>query len=547
MPPKNRPSPITPGRPTGFDGKYERDVWQPEDGHGDPDPKTIEKHRSGEPTHPTWKLFMGEVPTGITAAKLAEHVPRYCYLDDKAVWAVSKIADLPKHDRSRYWPYDFTDKGGNISTVRRNRGRPAYNKTNRLANIQRARPRAPYWLCGGGSLKVEPPASTAAPKEDNNRSSTTTQEPSETPAPSIETQDQPSTGAREVDKPEEAKPKTLKKKEALSTNPPEPKDEKPEQAKPEKKVKNQVIGQLKPKKQLEDSAQEQQEKPKRELAEKLKRQKEEQKPKAQQEQEEESDEEDERPLDDPDAMALVRFGCRKATTPYSDPPSPKGLPDSTALVPRDFPGLQTDGFSGMMTPFTKPPKSLGPSSSSSNSSKRSSSLSSETPHPAKRQRSRLLPYNLPSEVKQRDDELSSLQTQIAKLKGRNAQLEHEHRGLQTQLDKQNADFRKCGQGYVNMKKQRDAFHQATKALRTHVLDKQDELAEFHRYCVGVVEREQELHRLVSENALAARRALQPLEGMHRGLQQVLDVQEERFRLAGLERVWEEVMDEEVQE
>ncbi|KAK7533786.1 uncharacterized protein J3D65DRAFT_660220 [Phyllosticta citribraziliensis] len=482
--------------------KTERPVWQPGDGHGDPNPAVIEASKNKGAGHPTWKLFMGEVPAGVKADDLAKHVPRFCYLDDKAVWAVSKVPDLPKHDRCRFWPWDFTNGGGNISTCRRNRGRPAYNIKKKLASIPRSKGKPRYWFCGSGPLKAPIPESEPAVKEEVEHGRASTSEPSETADPSIESSAEPSTDAPQEKTPEDADLKEKSKKQA---------SEEPEPKEPAQKMPTEQPGE-RHKEQPEC------------------------KPKEQQKEQAAGSEEEKV---DPDAYALVPLRRR---TPLSESPFTAGFSSSSTNMESfpNYPSLSSGG-SNNTTPFTDYPKAG--SSSSPGSSKRSASPTG-TSTPSKRQRSRLQSYILPPELKDRDNEVTLLQSRVNKLQARNAQLEDEKRGLSLHVVQVDTNMRKFGDALTNTRKERDAFRQAATALRTSILDKQDELAECHRYCVGLVERERELQKLVGENAALARKALKPLESMHRGLGQVLDDQEERFREAGLERVWEETMGEE---
>jgi hypothetical protein len=107
------------------DGKRTRPVWRPGDGNGDPSRHTIERTIGQMKGHPTWKLFMGEVEIPIIIDTLSEP-PHYVYLDDKACYTIWCTKAYTNEELREFWPFDF-DHQGNISTARKQRGRPAYS------------------------------------------------------------------------------------------------------------------------------------------------------------------------------------------------------------------------------------------------------------------------------------------------------------------------------------------------------------------------------------------------------------------------------------
>ncbi|KAF2002005.1 hypothetical protein P154DRAFT_595614 [Amniculicola lignicola CBS 123094] len=106
------------------DGKRMRQVWKPKDGDGDSSTYVVERSINLLRGHPTWKLYMEEVPIPITRGS-KEEPPRYVYLDDKACHAVHSTNIYTNEELRLYWPFDFNHQG-HIKAGRKNRGRPAH-------------------------------------------------------------------------------------------------------------------------------------------------------------------------------------------------------------------------------------------------------------------------------------------------------------------------------------------------------------------------------------------------------------------------------------
>lgn len=106
------------------DGKRTRAVWRPGDGDGDTTQHIIERTKNTLHGHPTWKLFINDIPEPIVRGGPGEP-PRYVYLDDASCYTVWKSKAYTNEELRAYYTFDF-DHQGNIRAGRSNRGRPAW-------------------------------------------------------------------------------------------------------------------------------------------------------------------------------------------------------------------------------------------------------------------------------------------------------------------------------------------------------------------------------------------------------------------------------------
>jgi hypothetical protein len=107
------------------DGKRMRVIWKPGDGDGDSSYHHVERSLNTIKGHPTWKLFVDEVAIPIVRGSENEP-PHYCYLDDRACYAVYCSREEYSPDEMRkFWPWDF-DHQHHVRQGRKNRGHPAY-------------------------------------------------------------------------------------------------------------------------------------------------------------------------------------------------------------------------------------------------------------------------------------------------------------------------------------------------------------------------------------------------------------------------------------
>jgi hypothetical protein len=120
-------------RPAISDGKTNRAIWRPEDGHGDPSVLLFERSRYTVGGHPTWKLYCGDAPEKIDGVLIEP--PRNCYLDDRAAYKILHWDGFTKANRGRLWRNDFTTNGA-LRPGRKNRGRPAFFQSGEVAFVQ---------------------------------------------------------------------------------------------------------------------------------------------------------------------------------------------------------------------------------------------------------------------------------------------------------------------------------------------------------------------------------------------------------------------------
>ncbi|KAL1391367.1 hypothetical protein HDK64DRAFT_267089 [Phyllosticta capitalensis] len=527
-------------RPTWFDGKVDREVWQPDDGNGEATPALIESAKGKKGGHPGWKLFMGEVPAEVTPS----NPPRYCYLDDKAVWAISKHRKLSKEERHRFWPFDFTPQGRITSgQARPPRGRPAFIGGVKLASIPRTG-RKTYYFCGSGSLKAAVPPEPATPKkEDAAATAGRTQEPSQTPAPSIEQSVQPVVGAQRTETPalkpseqpagkptakQPTKPaeKPVGKPSAMTKPLVKPAD--PPSMKPS--ATPSVKQSATPAKPLEKPAEKPPAKPMATIPL--------DKPQAQVPARTHKESSKVPSLDmsgdkspaDPDAMALVRLRQMSTMTGYSDSSSSPGPRNPSAMVRSGFDfSAYTAKSPGKTSQFQDRPNPL--TSSSLGSSKRSSSPGSPLP-PVKRQRSRLEPYVLPPEVTERDDEMERLRAENRRLRGLNAHQQNQLASAVVQIRQKDAML-------AQAIKERDAYKFAARKYHTERLDCLDDIAQRHKADLKVIQFRKELQALVDKVVSSSAGEVVPLQETDRTLGQTPDDIERYFRENEMEQQWRE--------
>ncbi|KAF2116318.1 hypothetical protein BDV96DRAFT_48166 [Lophiotrema nucula] len=106
------------------DGKRMREIWKPSDGDGHDNAGLVERSMNNIKGHPTWKVFMGEMPTAFQRGTQDEP-PHYCYLDDYACHAVLASKAYTNEELNKFWPFDFNQQGV-VKQGRKNRGRPAF-------------------------------------------------------------------------------------------------------------------------------------------------------------------------------------------------------------------------------------------------------------------------------------------------------------------------------------------------------------------------------------------------------------------------------------
>lgn len=106
------------------DGKRMRMVWKAGDGNGDPSAHIVERSMNLVRGHPTWKIFIEDVPLPIVRGS-SDEPPRFCYLDDRACYAIYCAKEYSDAELREFWPWDFNHQG-NIKRGRMNRGNPAF-------------------------------------------------------------------------------------------------------------------------------------------------------------------------------------------------------------------------------------------------------------------------------------------------------------------------------------------------------------------------------------------------------------------------------------
>ncbi len=145
-------------RPTMFDGKTQRQIWQPGDGNGDANVDILETAQARNNTrgHPTWRIFNGTVGAFIRGVK---EPPLRCYLDDKAAFNIIRSNAYTNVEKHRYWPFDFA-VNGLMRSGRKNRGRPAYEpgSQNVIASTDGQKRTGPYYFYGAAGPPTADPS-----------------------------------------------------------------------------------------------------------------------------------------------------------------------------------------------------------------------------------------------------------------------------------------------------------------------------------------------------------------------------------------------------
>ena len=153
--PRPKPTLLPPVRPMMWDGKVERAIWRPSDGNGDPNVELFEKSQYLGRGHPTWKLFVGDVPEDITIGE--NEPPRYAYLDDKAAYAILNSSAYTNREKQLYWGMDYNNSG-RMKRGRSNRGRPAYKDDSQTTFASIAQPgRFPDYVFTGETAESRAP------------------------------------------------------------------------------------------------------------------------------------------------------------------------------------------------------------------------------------------------------------------------------------------------------------------------------------------------------------------------------------------------------
>jgi hypothetical protein len=153
--PRPKPALLPPVRPMMWDGKIERAIWRPGDGNGDPNVELFEKSQYLGRGHPTWKLFVGDVPEDITIGE--NEPPRYVYLDDKAAYAILNSSAYTNRKKQLYWGMDYNNSG-RMKRGRPNRGRPAYKDDNQTTFASVTQPgRFPDYVFTGETAESRAP------------------------------------------------------------------------------------------------------------------------------------------------------------------------------------------------------------------------------------------------------------------------------------------------------------------------------------------------------------------------------------------------------
>jgi hypothetical protein len=106
------------------DGRRMRVVWRPGDGDGNPNQQIVTRYLNLVNGHPTWRIYTSNIKLPITRGS-PEEPPHYCYLDDRACYAIYCSEAYTLKEKGEFWPSDF-NKFGNIRKVRLNRGSKAY-------------------------------------------------------------------------------------------------------------------------------------------------------------------------------------------------------------------------------------------------------------------------------------------------------------------------------------------------------------------------------------------------------------------------------------
>jgi hypothetical protein len=99
-------------------------VWKAGDRDGDSSAHVVERSMNLVRGHPTWRIFIDEIPVPIQRGS-KEEPPHYCYLDDRACYTIYCSKAYSNEELRKFWPWDFNHQA-NIKQGRLNRGHAAY-------------------------------------------------------------------------------------------------------------------------------------------------------------------------------------------------------------------------------------------------------------------------------------------------------------------------------------------------------------------------------------------------------------------------------------
>ncbi|KAL1621743.1 hypothetical protein SLS54_005266 [Diplodia seriata] len=468
-------------RPTMSDGKVERAIWQPSDGNGDPSPELVENFRTKKPGHPTWKLYTGRnVPKQPTAT----NPPHFVYLDDKAAWDILHSKHWSAHDKHRFWSFDFTPQG-RISFTRANRGRPVYEKDGKsFCSIRRTKDKR-YWFNGCHPAPADDGSSAAAPATSEK---TVVDEASTTAvaAKQVVTETQAVEGqAVEDTSVAEQRPAA----EEISTA------EAP--SVPEQSLVPEQPHMLE---QLQASELEPQE-PSAKVASQV----------------------------EPTSTKLENESEREAEpndrAPSTTPQDPPGLLSSSPIHPNTLDQSQ-EQRQQTISP-------ISPRSSAQPAKRRSSSGSVTSPAP-KRQRKGIERYDVPQEVQFRDAELVQLRKTLYDSRERETAMENEISNLRQRAALYHRAVLESSARAEASEKRGQAFRTLALQLYARAVDQQDVLAERHKALLKIMEDAANLTAAAERSGVSARRELEPVERMHRDLDEIMDDSERVMQDAGLQ-------------
>lgn len=483
-------------RPKLSDGKVDRLIWQPSDGNGDSTPVLIEQTLNKKKGHPTWKLFTG----GSGPQQLSgTYPPRFVYLDDKAAWDIWSSKTWTRHDRHRFWPYDFTAHG-KISIKRPNRGRAAYEQDGRTYASVSKRNGEKHLLSGG----LSPPeagasnASTSAPAD----TVVVAQRSNSTPAGLQPTQLAGTTDSAQLgsiateQSPQAAELRvvscsptpTPSRAEALTAETPSHpsgRNDIPSSVIP-------IVGDSHPV---------------------------------------------ETPIHEPQPAKSTRSPS-KSPMPVQNanthPHSERTLPEVPQLTLLTHPILPRPGSTALRTPQPTDSTASPPPTPSSRALKRSASPTSDHPPAAlKRQRKALTPYDIPVATRIQDAELLNLRQTMREAIGREAQKDAEIQRLQQEVASQQTQLLNRERLCETSARTSATFRALAQQLYAQAVDQQSALAERHTAAVALLQDATDMRSVAERVAMGARTELGPIQALHGRIDAVLNWAESRMREQGL--------------
>lgn len=146
----NSSAPSASGRLQIMDGYVMRDVWVPSDGDGEAHDGLGNNFKAAQPN---WKIYTGDAPAP-DANRHSEMPPKFCYLDDKAVWNVFSCKLFSKANKGLYWPFDFIHNG-NLRLSRKNRGRPALDENQQEREVDSGKAAKISYRLSGSPFAVD--------------------------------------------------------------------------------------------------------------------------------------------------------------------------------------------------------------------------------------------------------------------------------------------------------------------------------------------------------------------------------------------------------